>query len=113
MSLARELVFTVDFNAMDEQGRIKASIRFASSPEVPGIGEEVRLVDAELNTCLGRVDELRLPLIAVRPDPATWVPGVDLEVSGPFSGAVFSERVVPREPTESPKARATGQLQAA
>ena len=113
MSLARELVFTVDFNAMDEQGRIKASIRFASSPEVPVIGEEVRLLDAELNTCLGRVDELSLPLIAVRADPATWVPGVDLEVGGFFGGAAFSEGIVRREPTEGPRVHATGKLQAA
>jgi hypothetical protein len=75
MDLERELLIYADFNALDDQGRVKASLRFAGSPEIPRKGEWVRLADSEENTCLGRVEDMRDLVIAVRVDPATWVPG--------------------------------------
>lgn len=103
----------VDFNALDEQSRVKASLRFASSPEIPATGEWVRLVDAEGNTCLGQVEEVRDPLVAVRPALATWIPGDALTVDQRFDRPSFREDLIAETATRGGKARATGQLQVA
>ena len=70
--LERLLMFGADFNFLDADGRVKASLRFAATPEIPTIGEWVRLEDVDGNSCLALVEEVKSSVIAARPDFATW-----------------------------------------
>jgi hypothetical protein len=66
------LVLEVDFNNMDSADRVVASVRYSSQLRPPDLGEWVRLNDPEGNSCIGKIEELRNLVVAVRPDWTTW-----------------------------------------
>jgi hypothetical protein len=67
-----EAVIEVDFTSLDAEDRVVASLRFSNRWQRPEVGDWVRLMDAEGNSCIGRVEELRNLIVAVRPDWGTW-----------------------------------------
>jgi len=67
-----EIVLRVDFNNVATGGRIKGSLRHASSARRPAVGETVYLHDGEGNACYARVDELREQIVVLAPDWASW-----------------------------------------
>lgn len=77
-----DLVLEVDFNQTDASDRVVASLRFANRWERPQEGEWVRLLDAEGNVCVGRVEEIRNLIVAVRPDWGSWISTSVTTVSG-------------------------------
>jgi hypothetical protein len=78
-SLHRELSIWADFNSVDDQRRIKASLRFAASPEVPALGEWVRLHDDEGNAVRGVVEQVEGIIAHVRPEMTTWAYEVSVD----------------------------------
>ena len=73
--LERLLLIGADFNALDAEGRVRASLRYAATPEIPAVGEWVRLEDVEENSCLARVEDIHALTIVARLDWSTWIPG--------------------------------------
>lgn len=67
-----EIILRIDFNNVATGGRIKGSLRHASSDRRPNLGEIVYLHDHEGNACYGRVDELRGQIVVVEPDWTSW-----------------------------------------
>lgn len=67
-----EIVLRVDFNNVASGGRIKASLRHASSDRRPEPGETVYIHDDEGNACQGRVDDVREQIVVVEPDWSSW-----------------------------------------
>jgi hypothetical protein len=67
-----EIVLRVDFNNVDSRGRIKGSLRHASSDRRPEVGEIVYLHDHEGNACNASVDELRGQIVVCEPDWSSW-----------------------------------------
>jgi hypothetical protein len=96
MNVTSDLVLEVDFNNVDAQDRIVASLRFANRWERPEVGEWVRLADAEGNVCVGQVEDIRSLIVAVRPDWGLWSSTM---VTEPFVGGVRTTSSV--EPTPS------------
>jgi hypothetical protein len=78
-SFQRELSIWADFNSIDEQRRITASLRFAASPERPAVGEVVRLHDDDGNAVLGVVEKVEGMTVHVRPEAATWATSITLD----------------------------------
>lgn len=62
-----ELIILVDFNAVDDQSRLLASLRHTIGWRKPQVGDWVRLDDAEGHTCRGRVDSVQGKAIKVTP----------------------------------------------
>ena len=89
--LRRMLEIAADFNALDENGRVLASLRFASTPEVPDIGEWVLLADGEGNSCPAIVDAVDGLSMLARPDWTRWIPGQIAELSRVFPSSSFAE----------------------
>ena len=111
--LERLLLICADFNALDPEGRVRASLRFGATPEVPSRGEWVWLEDAEGNSCLARVDRIDGLDVVASADWATWIPGQITRLSRTFeAGARFGE-IGDRPATEGVAPRASGHLQAA
>lgn len=106
MALERLLHLKVDFNGLDSEGRVKASLRLAATSEVPRRGEWVLLEDAEGNTCLGRVEGVGHAIVAVQPDLATWIPGEILRLARQLSSPVLTEDTR-RPPTTGVEAQVT------
>ena len=71
----RTLVIGADFNALDAEGRVRASLRFAATPEIPAVGEWVLLQDTERNSCLALVEEVVGLAVLARPAWLTWIAG--------------------------------------
>jgi hypothetical protein len=71
-TLKRELLIWADFNSIDAQRRITASLRFSDAPARPSPGEWVRLHDDEGNAVMGVVEEIHDLIVHVRPEMATW-----------------------------------------
>jgi hypothetical protein len=67
-----DLIFEVDFNDRDRDGRLKASRTFASSGRKPNVGEFVLAHDDEGNSCKGAVDEVRGSIVYINLDRTTW-----------------------------------------
>jgi hypothetical protein len=74
----RELSIWADFNSLDAERRIKASLRFSDSPDRPHEGEWVRLHDDEGNAVRGVVENIDGMIIRVRPAMETWSSEVSL-----------------------------------
>ncbi len=89
--IERLLLIGADFNALDAEGRVLASIRYAATPEIPTVGEWVRLEDAEEDSCLARVEDIHALTIVARPDWSTWLPGDVARLSQVFSSRTFVE----------------------
>lgn len=66
------ITFEVDFNDRDSDGRLLASMRFASGPRVPEVGEWVWTADDEGHSCVGRVVALDGLIVHIELDRATW-----------------------------------------
>lgn len=66
------LIFEVDFNDLDKDGRLKASRSFATSGRKPAVGEAVLAHDDEGNECGGTVAEVRGSIVYVELDRTTW-----------------------------------------
>jgi hypothetical protein len=111
--LERLLLIGADFNALDPEGRVRASLRFGATPEVPSLGEWVRLEDAEGNSCLARVDKIDGLDVVAAADWATWIPGQIARLSRTFEGGVRLGEIGDRPATEGVTPRASGHLQAA
>lgn len=72
-----ELIMLVDFNSVDEKGRLLASLRHTIGWRKPQVGDWVRLDDTEGHTCRGRVDSVQGRAIRVVPEwdtLTTYVP---------------------------------------
>jgi hypothetical protein len=78
-----------DFNALDGEGRVRASLRFAATSEIPDIGEWVRLEDVEGNSCSAAVEQVRGLAVLARPDWSSWVAGDVARLSRVFGGRRF------------------------
>lgn len=68
--ITRELSIWADFNSLDEERRIKTSLRFAA--DRPHEGEWVHLYDDEGNAVRGVVESIEGMIIRVRPAMETW-----------------------------------------
>jgi hypothetical protein len=66
------LIFEVDFNDRDRDGRLVASRTFASSPRKPDVGETVLAHDDEGNRCEGTVSEVKDSIVYIDLDRSTW-----------------------------------------
>lgn len=66
------LIFEVDFNDRDGNGRLKASRTFASSSRKPDVGETVVAQDDEGNQCEGTVADVNGSLVYIDLDRTTW-----------------------------------------
>lgn len=88
--------FDVDFNDRDPDGRLKASMRFASDGRVPEPGETVWTADDEGNRCRGTVSEVRGLVVLIDLDRSTW------RVLGPASTEVIESNKTRIQATERP-----------
>lgn len=111
--LERLLQIGADFNAIDADGRVKASLRYAATPEIPAIGEWILLTDAEGNTCRARVEEVTGVAVAARPDWPMWISGEIVRLSRIFESGVRLGEIGDKPSTEGATPHATGSLQAA
>lgn len=91
----RLLLIGADFNALDAEGRVKASLRFAATFEIPADGEWVRLEDAERNSCLARVEQVDGLIVLARPDWSTWIAGDVARLNRTLSSPVLVDYVPP------------------
>jgi hypothetical protein len=66
------LIFEVDFNDRDNEGRLKASRTFASSARTPDVGEVVVTRDDEGHSCEGTVTEVNGSIVYIDLDRSTW-----------------------------------------
>jgi hypothetical protein len=76
------LIFQVDFNNMDPDGRVRGSFAHASSSRVPGVGERVVLVDEESNACWAVVLHVGQRILRFEMERATWTSGEDISATG-------------------------------
>ena len=86
-----EIILTVDFNDLDENGRLPASMSLDVIGAVkPRTGQWVWLVDEEGPNCLGRVDRIDGELIEVTPFGSTMRAPVHITSGyhGKYSGHV-------------------------
>jgi len=111
--LLRLLQIGADFNALDAEGRVRTSLRFTWTPEIPSVGEWVLLTDAEGNNCRACVEEIEGLSLLARPDWTTWIPGQIAQLSQSFVGAVGQDVIGVKPLTEGTAPRVTGHLQAA
>lgn len=85
----RLLTIGADFNSLDSQGRVRASLRFAATAEIPSPGEIVLLHDIEGNSCLAEIEIVTGLAVTARPEWPTWVAG-----DGGRLGQTFTSRQV-------------------
>jgi hypothetical protein len=103
-----ELIMLVDFNSLDEEGRLLASTRYTIGWRKPQVGDWVRLDDTEGHTCRGYVSSVQGRAIKITPEWDTmttyippqpefsvsyseqWVQGSDREptVGSPLTGSL-------------------------
>jgi hypothetical protein len=76
------LIFRVDFNNLDANGRVKGSFAHAISDRVPQEGERAILMDAEGNACWSVVTHVGARTLRFEMDLATWTSGEELSTSG-------------------------------
>jgi hypothetical protein len=79
-----ELIMLVDFNSVDQNGCVLASLRYTIGWRRPQVGDWVRLDDTEGHTCRGRVDSVQGKAIKVAPDwntLETYIPFPQFSVS--------------------------------
>jgi hypothetical protein len=88
----------VDFNDVAPGHRLRGSLRFASSPRRPEVGQVVRLWDGEGNECWAVVSEIRNLIVFLTPRWETWTSS-----SGSMAPTSFSRRYT----TEAPRTSAS------
>lgn len=113
MMIERLLQIGADFNAVDADGRVRASSRYATTPEIPAVGEWILLTDADGNACRARVEEVTGVAVSARPDWATWIAGEIARLSRTFEGGTRLGEIGDKPQTEGTTPHATGSLQAA
>jgi hypothetical protein len=84
------LIMLVDFNSVDGQGRLLASLRHTIGWRKPKVGDWVRLDDTEGHTCRGRVDSVQGRAIKVVPEWDTLITYVPTD---PTFSVSYSEEV--------------------
>lgn len=90
-----DISFDVDFNDRDKDGRLRASMRFASTGRVPDLGETVWIADDDGHRCRGTVSEVDGLIVHIDLDRSTWrVLGPSTEVieDGPSFRVQVTER---------------------
>lgn len=76
-----DLVFRVDFNNYDAEGRyVKGSLYHGLSRRIPRTHERVFLKDGEGNRCWAWVRDKRGVILYFELDPSTWVSGEEASV---------------------------------
>ena len=69
----REVVLRANFNELDEEQHVWASLRFIlSGPRAPREGEWVYLLDPRGDGCLGQIESINGWMARVRPDWTSW-----------------------------------------
>jgi hypothetical protein len=69
----REIVLRADFDSLDEDACLEASVRFImSGPRAPRKGEWVYLLDERGDGCLGQIESISGWSARIRPDWETW-----------------------------------------
>jgi len=68
-----QVVLRVDFDLIDDSGRLRVSMRFEKGPGAPGRGDLVYLMDGQGRGCVGVVEEIDGWYVWVRPDLSSWV----------------------------------------
>jgi len=117
--LERLLLIGADFNALDPDRRVKASLRYAATPEIPAVGERVLLTDSEGNSCLATVEAVDGLAVLACPDWATWIPSQITHLSQVFASSIaegaFSSSILPDDdhPPTRPRGEHPGLLQPA
>jgi hypothetical protein len=81
------ITFEVDFNDRNKDGRLLASMRFASGAVFPRPGERVWTYDDEGNGCEGTVYSVDGLIVTITLDRSTWARNRAV-VSNPFQPAV-------------------------
>jgi hypothetical protein len=109
----RLLIIGADFNALDAEGRVRVSLRYAATAEVPSVGEWVQLEDGEANSCLARIVEIEGLAVVAQADWSTWIPGEIARLSRSFAGTVRLGKSGDQPATEGAAPRVSGPLQAA
>jgi hypothetical protein len=83
------LIFQVDFNNVDSEGRVKGTFAHAMSDRVPQQGEQVRLEDREGNGCWGVVAQVGSLTLRFRLELETWTSAEGLTAAGlPVASAI-------------------------
>jgi hypothetical protein len=78
-----QLIFTVDFNNVGDDGRlVKGALERRSSLLIPEVGAYVILHDPEGNRCCAWIERIQGPLAFFRLDDATWVSGEEVQATG-------------------------------
>jgi hypothetical protein len=79
-------IFEVDFNDLDRDGRLLASMRFAhGAVRFPQPGEHVSAHDAEQNWCEGTVFSVDGLIVTITLDRDTWRQNY-VDIENPFAG---------------------------
>jgi hypothetical protein len=95
----RELSVWADFNALDQDHRIRTSLRFAS--EWPTEGDWVWLYDGEGNAVQGLVEAIDGLAVQVHAEMSTWINRAD-SIDTSFSSYVPFQGVMPQgAPTQA------------
>ena len=68
-----QVVLRVDFDLLDDTGRLRVSMRFQRGPAPPETGDAVYLLDGQGRGCVGMVEDVDGWYVQVRPDWSTWV----------------------------------------
>ncbi len=98
--LKEEIILLVDFNSLDKNDLLSATLRYAIFLRRPAVSDWVRLDDQEGHTCLGRVESITGELIKVSPYWDTWTTETK---TAKFSGSYASyPRTEVRGTEESP-----------
>jgi len=70
--LRGEIVLWVDFNNLKDDERLPTTLRYATGPRKPGVGDWVHIMDSDGDSCLAQVLRVEGMLVEVRPDWSTW-----------------------------------------
>jgi hypothetical protein len=72
---SHQVVLRVDFDLLDDNGRMRVSMRFQKGRAAPERGDLVYLLDGQGRGCVGQVEAVDGWYVRVRPDWNTWVGG--------------------------------------
>lgn len=96
----RVLVIGADFNSVDSDRRVRASLRYGRTSEIPAVGERVLLEDGEGNTCIAVVEGADGLALLARPDWSTWVAGDVAAIGRVFASPHFVAQRSVESPTD-------------
>ena len=70
----REISIRVDFDQLDLDGLVEASMRFVVGPRHPEVGDLVLMYDGVAGSCFGRVADVKGWMAWIEADWDTWTP---------------------------------------